>query len=100
MTLVAAVRGAQGIGCEETGHGGRNEVNEWGGNYWVEDVEGGSNQTYLKLNVRHEVYCQAQVPSPKSQVPKSRPKGLGLTLKSHGPLLHPPITFNHEGVLW
>ena len=52
MTLVAAVRGAQGIGCEETGHGGRNEVNEWGGNFWVEDVEGGSNQTYLKLNVR------------------------------------------------
>ena len=24
-------------------------------------------------------------PSPKSKVPKSRPKGLGLTLKSHGP---------------
>ena len=56
MTLVAAVRGAQGIGCEEAGHGGRNEVNEWGGNYWVNDVEGGSNQTYLKLNVRHKVF--------------------------------------------
>ena len=24
-------------------------------------------------------------PSPKSKIPKSRPKGLGLTLKSHGP---------------
>ena len=55
MTLVAAVRGAQGIGCEEIGHGGRNEVNEWGGNYWVEDAEGGSNQTYLKLNVRQGI---------------------------------------------
>ena len=31
------------------------------------------------------VYCQAQVRSPKSKVPKSRPKGLGLTIKSHGP---------------
>ena len=51
MTLVAAVRGGEGIGCEETGQGGRNEVNQWGGNYWVTDVEGGSNQTYLKLNV-------------------------------------------------
>ena len=56
MTLVAAVRGAQGISCEEVGHGGRNEVNEWGGNYWVEDAEGGSNQTYLKLNVRHKLF--------------------------------------------
>ncbi len=41
----------------------------------------------------------------KSKVPKYRPKGLGLTLKSHGPPLHPtpptpPITFKHEGVLW
>ena len=34
---------------------------------------------------------------PKSQVPKSRPKGLGLTLKSHGPPT--PITFKHERVL-
>ena len=51
MTLVAAVWGAQGIGCEEVGQGGRNEVNQWGGNFWVEDVEGGSNQTYLRLNV-------------------------------------------------
>ena len=35
-------------------------------------------------------------PSPKSKVPKSRPKGLGLTQKSHGPppyvqLRHPPL---------
>ena len=27
---------------------------------------------------------------PESEVPKSRPKGLGLTLKSHGP---PPSNF-------
>ena len=40
---------------------------------------------------------------PKSKVPNSRPKGLGLTLKSHGPPHHPPhppLTFKHEGVLW
>ena len=32
---------------------------------------------------------------PKSKVPKSRPKGLGLTLKSHGPppTHHPPHNF-------
>ena len=29
--------------------------------------------------------CEAQAWSPKSKVPKSRPKGLGLTLKSHRP---------------
>ena len=28
--------------------------------------------------------------SPKSKVPKSRPKGLGMTIKSHGPPTHPP----------
>ena len=30
---------------------------------------------------------------PKSKVPKSRPKGLGLTLKSHGP---PPHSHVHS----
>ena len=30
---------------------------------------------------------QLSSPKPKSKVPKSRPKGLGLTLKSHGPPL-------------
>ena len=42
--------------------------------------------------------CQAQVQSPKVQIPV---KGLGVTKKSHGPPTppHPPITFNHEGVL-
>ncbi len=41
-------------------------------------------------------YCQAQVQSPKVQIPV---KGLGVTIKSHGPPTppHPPITFNHEG---
>ena len=34
--------------------------------------------TYLMIK-----NCQAQVQSLKSKVPKSRPKGLGLTLKSH-----------------
>ena len=34
-------------------------------------------------------------PGPKPLAPK--PRGLGLTLKSHGPLHHHPITFKHEG---
>ena len=38
--------------CEETGVGGKNEVLEDGNNFWINDVEGGSNQTYLTLNVR------------------------------------------------
>ncbi len=46
-----------------------------------------------------DIFCQfvqITIVKPESEVPKSRPKGLGLTLKSHGP----PITFKHEGVLW
>ena len=39
------------LSCGETGWDGRNEVNEWGGNYWVDSVAGGSNQTYLYLQV-------------------------------------------------
>ena len=51
--------------------------------------------TYSKITPR------MSSPSPKSKVPvpKSRPKGLGLTLKSHGPPTTPPLTFKHEGVL-
>ena len=40
------------MGCEETGVGGRNEVEVDGHNVWVEEVDGGTNQTYLLLNVR------------------------------------------------
>jgi len=50
LTLVAAVRGAAAVSCEETGVGGKNEVLEDGNNFWINDVEGGSNQTYLTLN--------------------------------------------------
>ena len=42
------------LSCGETGWDGRNEVNEWGGNYWVDSVAGGSNQTYLYLQVGGE----------------------------------------------
>ena len=42
-----------------------------------------------------------KIVKPKSQVPspKVKAKGLGMTIKSHGPPT-PPITFKHEGVLW
>ena len=52
LTLVAAVRGAVGVSCQETGQGGFNEVDEEGNNVWIEEVFLGSNQTYLLLNVR------------------------------------------------
>merc|ERR1719341_885429 len=64
LTLVAAVRGASGIGCEEVGHNGINEVDFTGNNFWIDEVEGGSNQTYLLLkdaetagNVIDELIC-------------------------------------------
>ncbi len=47
----------------------------------------------------HEGITLKQIVKAESEVPKSRPKGLGLTLKSHGPPT-PSITFKHEGVLW
>ena len=37
--------------CSEAGQGGLNEVEEAGDNFWIENVEGGSNQTYLLLRV-------------------------------------------------
>ena len=43
------------------------------------------NIQFTKITKPPFLNCQAQVRSPKSKVPKSRPKGLGLTLKSHGP---------------
>ena len=65
-------------------------------------------------NITHEIakyYCTSLIVKskfevPESKVPKSRPKGLGLTLKSHGPptypfahgSFHPPITFKHAGL--
>ena len=63
---MAAVRGASGVrgglthllddtstcfSCEEVGHNGLNEVDVAGNNFWIDEVEGGSNQTYLILNV-------------------------------------------------
>ena len=53
---------------------------------------------YINLSLMSIVKPKSEVP--KSKVLKSRPKGLGLTLKSHGPPIHPPITFKHERVLW
>ena len=37
--------------CEETGHNGMNEIDVPGNNFWIEQIDGGSNQTYLLLNV-------------------------------------------------
>ena len=41
--------------------------------------------SYLIEPTQSIKYFLLSSPSPKSKVPKSRPKGLGLTLKSHGP---------------
>ena len=35
--------------CHEEGFNGINEVDQAGNNFWVEDVVGGSNQTYLSI---------------------------------------------------
>ena len=51
--------------------------------------------------LRNEIISLSS-PSPKSKVLKLKPKGLWLTLKSHGPPTNQPphpITFKHEGVL-
>ena len=47
LTTVYAVRGAAAVSCEEVGQGGRNEVREDGSNFWVEDDQDESNQSYL-----------------------------------------------------
>ena len=67
LTLVAAVRGVAGIrfeefesernilahdthfSCHEEGFNGVNEVDQAGNNFWIEDVVGGSNHTYLSI---------------------------------------------------
>ena len=51
------------------------------------------NMLAKKKEVSNIVKPESEVP--KSKVPKSRPKGLGLTLKSHGPppTHHPPHNF-------
>ena len=44
------------------------------------------------------VFLSSPGPKPLSPKPKNpKLRGLGLTLKSHGPPTHPPITFKHEG---
>ena len=71
LTLVAAVRGVAGIrfeefesgmflhtlhvSCHEEGFKGVNEVDQAGNNFWIEDVIGGSNHTYLSIyaEVKH-----------------------------------------------
>ena len=40
------------------------------------------------LNLVKLAKPRVAVVKPESEVPESRPKGLGLTLKSHGPLPH------------
>ena len=68
----------------------------------------GSVRSPVNANLRSSVcpvisVLELIIVKPKSEVPKSRPKGLGLTLKSHGPPphpTHPPLTFKHEGGLW
>jgi len=47
LTTVYAVRGAEFVSCEEAGEGERNEVNEDGSNYWVD--EDNPNHSYLIL---------------------------------------------------
>ena len=65
LTLVAAVRGVAGIrfeefesgmflhalhfSCHEEGFNGVNEVDQAGSNFWIEDVVGGSNHSYLSI---------------------------------------------------
>ena len=49
LTTLYAVRGAAAVSCEEVGQGGRNEVREDGSNFWVEEDQGVSNQSYLLL---------------------------------------------------
>ena len=46
--------------CSEAGQGGLNEVEEAGDNFWIENVEGGSNQTYLLLRVRIRALNEGQ----------------------------------------
>ena len=65
--------------------------------------ESGRSKSYICLKWPL-VFPFMHIVKPESKVPKSRPKGLGLTLKSHGPPPHHPtpphtITFKHEGVL-
>ena len=40
--------------CEETGYNGKNDIDVVGNNFWIEQVDGGSNQTYLLLNVNYK----------------------------------------------
>ena len=46
--------------CSEAGQGGLNEVEEAGDNFWIENVEGGSNQTHLLLRVRIRALNEGQ----------------------------------------
>jgi len=49
LTTIFAVRGAAAVSCEEVGQGGRNEVMEDGSNFWMEEDQDVSNQSYLLL---------------------------------------------------
>ena len=63
----------------------------------------GMTMTVCPFQAFSQAIFQALFVKPESKVPKSRPKGLGLTLKSHGPPTpptHHPLTLKHEGVLW
>ena len=60
-----------------------------------EDMQFSGKSKQCSGDIYKEIYCQAQVQSPEVQIPV---KGLGVTIKSHGPPPH-PTTLNHEGVL-
>ena len=71
-----------------------------GKSYYNASIKGWNGHTrngttiasYTFLKATTQSLFSSPSPSPKSKVPKSRPKGLGLTLKSHGPP-HPTPNF-------
>ena len=51
ITLLAAVRGAEAVGCQEEGRGGRNIIDQQGNNSWRLLALNGTNQSYLVMKV-------------------------------------------------
>ena len=49
--------------CHEEGFNGVNEVDQAGNNFWVEDVVGGSNQTYLSIyaEVKFQMFLKTEI---------------------------------------
>ena len=47
--------------CHEEGVNGVNQVNQAGSNFWIENVVGGSNQTYLSLYAEVKILVDASM---------------------------------------